>query len=211
MERIAAGKPPLILGDGSQTMDFVYIERRRAREHARRAGRRRPTRSSTSPAAIETSLAGAGPDAAAGDGLRPAGRVRARAGASTRCPRRLADTSRARELLGFEAEVGLEEGLRRLVEWWRAERDRHRSRRRSPRRRDGGSRSPVPHLDRRRGAGGRRGDRLGLGLPGTARRAPSRPAFAERVGAPDAVATTSCTTALAARPATSRASARATR
>jgi len=25
MERIAAGKPPLILGDGSQTMDFVYI------------------------------------------------------------------------------------------------------------------------------------------------------------------------------------------
>src|SRR5262245_53140719 len=26
MERIAAGQPPLILGDGSQTMDFVYIE-----------------------------------------------------------------------------------------------------------------------------------------------------------------------------------------
>src|SRR5215468_2863106 len=26
MERIAAGQPPLIFGDGSQTMDFVYIE-----------------------------------------------------------------------------------------------------------------------------------------------------------------------------------------
>jgi hypothetical protein len=26
MERIAAGRPPLILGDGHQTMDFVYIE-----------------------------------------------------------------------------------------------------------------------------------------------------------------------------------------
>ena len=26
MERIAAGLPPLILGDGSQTMDFIYIE-----------------------------------------------------------------------------------------------------------------------------------------------------------------------------------------
>ena len=25
MERIAAGEPPLILGDGLQTMDFVYI------------------------------------------------------------------------------------------------------------------------------------------------------------------------------------------
>jgi UDP-glucose 4-epimerase len=36
--------------------------------------------------------------------------------------RRLADTSRARERLGFEAEVGLDEGLRGLVGWWRAER-----------------------------------------------------------------------------------------
>jgi UDP-glucose 4-epimerase len=36
--------------------------------------------------------------------------------------RRLADTSAAREQLGFEAEVDLEEGLTRLVEWWRAER-----------------------------------------------------------------------------------------
>src|SRR5437867_4677865 len=26
MERIAAGQPPLILGDGRTTMDFVYIE-----------------------------------------------------------------------------------------------------------------------------------------------------------------------------------------
>ena len=36
-------------------------------------------------------------------------------------PRRLADTSLAREQLGFEAEVGIEEGLRRLVDWWRGE------------------------------------------------------------------------------------------
>ena len=36
--------------------------------------------------------------------------------------RRLADTSLAREALGFEAEIGLEDGLRRLVDWWRAER-----------------------------------------------------------------------------------------
>jgi GDP-L-fucose synthase len=34
-------------------------------------------------------------------------------------PERRLDTSRARELLGFEAEVGLEEGLRRTVEWYR--------------------------------------------------------------------------------------------
>jgi UDP-glucose 4-epimerase len=42
--------------------------------------------------------------------------------AAAKVPRRLADTRHAREQLGFEAEVGLEEGLRRLVEWWRAER-----------------------------------------------------------------------------------------
>ena len=39
MERIDAGQPPLILGDGTQTMDFVYVRRHRAREHPG-AGRR---------------------------------------------------------------------------------------------------------------------------------------------------------------------------
>jgi UDP-glucose 4-epimerase len=33
--------------------------------------------------------------------------------------RRLADTTAARRDLGFVAEVGLEDGLRELVEWWR--------------------------------------------------------------------------------------------
>ncbi|MBO0686794.1 MAG: NAD-dependent epimerase, partial [Candidatus Dormibacteraeota bacterium] len=33
--------------------------------------------------------------------------------------RRLADTSAAERRLGFRAEVGLEEGLSRLVDWWR--------------------------------------------------------------------------------------------
>jgi UDP-glucose 4-epimerase len=37
--------------------------------------------------------------------------------------RRLADTSLAAERLGFKAEVDLDEGLRRLVAWWGAERD----------------------------------------------------------------------------------------
>ena len=35
--------------------------------------------------------------------------------------RRLADTSRAREILGFEATVDIEEGLTGLVNWWRAD------------------------------------------------------------------------------------------
>jgi UDP-glucose 4-epimerase len=37
-------------------------------------------------------------------------------------PRRVADTAKARRELGFEAEVGLERGLRLLVDWWRGER-----------------------------------------------------------------------------------------
>jgi GDP-L-fucose synthase len=35
-------------------------------------------------------------------------------------PRRYLDVGRARERIGFEAEVGLEEGLRRTVEWFKA-------------------------------------------------------------------------------------------
>jgi UDP-glucose 4-epimerase len=37
--------------------------------------------------------------------------------------RRLADTSKAEQMLGFTAEVDLEEGLRRLVAWWRLNKD----------------------------------------------------------------------------------------
>jgi UDP-glucose 4-epimerase len=35
--------------------------------------------------------------------------------------RRLADVSAAAERLGWKAEVGLEEGLTRLVSWWRGQ------------------------------------------------------------------------------------------
>ena len=38
-------------------------------------------------------------------------------------PRRKLDTSRARELFGFDAAIGLEEGLLRTISWWEA--DRH--------------------------------------------------------------------------------------
>ena len=36
--------------------------------------------------------------------------------------RRLADVSQAAERLGWKAEVSLDEGLRRLVTWWREQR-----------------------------------------------------------------------------------------
>lgn len=37
-------------------------------------------------------------------------------------PRRSADTSKAQKVLGFRARVDLEEGLSRLVNWWRSQR-----------------------------------------------------------------------------------------
>jgi UDP-glucose 4-epimerase len=38
-------------------------------------------------------------------------------------PRRLASTRAAEAELGFKAQIGMEEGLRRLVDWWQRERD----------------------------------------------------------------------------------------
>jgi UDP-glucose 4-epimerase len=39
--------------------------------------------------------------------------------------RRLADVTAARERLGFSASISLEEGLRSLVDWWRAQQILH--------------------------------------------------------------------------------------
>ena len=118
MERIAAGQPPLILGDGHQTMDFVYIEDiARANILAAKANITDEVFNVAS--GVETSLN----DLAAsllrvmGSSLQPeygpARKVNA-------VPRRLAETGNAKERIGFEAQVGLDEGLRRLVAWWQA-------------------------------------------------------------------------------------------
>ena len=41
-------------------------------------------------------------------------------------PRRCLDTARAKELFGWEAQMGFEEGLTRTIEWWR-EAGKHQS------------------------------------------------------------------------------------
>jgi len=119
MERIAAGEPPLILGDGTQTMDFVYVgDVARANIFAAEADVTDEVFNVAR--GEETSLAGLA-DAlltVMGSSLRP---VHGPARAVNGVVRRLADTSKARELLGFEARVGLREGLSELVDWWKAE------------------------------------------------------------------------------------------
>jgi UDP-glucose 4-epimerase len=119
MERIAVGAPPLIYGDGAQTMDFVYTDDvARANVLAIQSGVVEGSYNVAS--GVETSLldlAKALLQAMDSDLPVEFGPERPVNGVT----RRLADTSAAARDLGFEADVGLDEGLRRLVAWWRAE------------------------------------------------------------------------------------------
>jgi UDP-glucose 4-epimerase len=121
MERIAEGKPPLIFGDGSQTMDFVCVpDIARANVLAAEADVTDAVFNVAS--GEETSLQGLAEALlrAMGSDLEiEYGPERAVNGVT----RRLADTEAARRALGFEAEIGLERGLEMLVDWWRANRD----------------------------------------------------------------------------------------
>ena len=121
IERIAEGKPPLIFGDGAQTMDFVYVEDI-ARANILAATAKVTDDVFNVASGVETSLA----ELAAKLLTVMGSKLSVEFGperAVNKVSRRLADTSRAREQLGFEAEVSLEEGLSRLVDWWQQERE----------------------------------------------------------------------------------------
>lgn len=120
MERIEAGQPPLILGDGSQTMDFVYVGDV-ARANVLAAAADVSDTAFNIASGTESSLYDLATSLSRVMGSdRPPEYGPERK--ANPVPRRLADTTSAREALGFTAEVGLHEGLLRLVEWWRAER-----------------------------------------------------------------------------------------
>ncbi len=117
MERIADGKPPLIFGDGQQTMDFVCTPDI-ARANVLAMGSDVVDGVYNIASGQETSLlqlAEALLRAMDSDLPVEHGPDRAVNGVT----RRLANTRRAREDLSFEARIGLDEGLRMLVEWWR--------------------------------------------------------------------------------------------
>ena len=116
MERIADGRPPLIFGDGRQTMDFVCVP-----DIARAnvlAGLSDVVDGDYNIASgTETSLlelAEALLRVMGSDLGVEHGPERAVNGVT----RRLADTSAAARDLGFTATIGIEEGLRMLVDWW---------------------------------------------------------------------------------------------
>ena len=117
MERIDDGVPPLIFGDGLQTMDFVFTtDIARANVLA-----------AASPVVEGVYNVARGEETSLLDLARTLLRVMGSDLPVEHGPergvngvvRRLADTSAAERDLGFTAGVGLEEGLRSLVEWWR--------------------------------------------------------------------------------------------
>jgi len=120
MERIEAGQPPLILGDGTQTMDFVFTEDI-ARANLLAASADATDEVFNIGSGTETSLAELAQALlrAMGSDLPPEFGPPRGVNSVTR---RLADVSRAAERLGWKSEITLDEGLRRLVAWWRAER-----------------------------------------------------------------------------------------
>jgi UDP-glucose 4-epimerase len=121
MEQIAAGKPPVIFGDGTQTMDFINVEDvARANILAAHA----PVTDAVYNVATGTEvslnecaevLLGVMGSTLAVE-YQPARRVNP-------VPRRLASTWRAEQELGFQAVVSFEQGLHKLVAWWRQQRD----------------------------------------------------------------------------------------
>ena len=121
MERLEAGQPPIIFGDGRQTMDFVHV-RDVARANILSAKAEISDEVFNIASGSETSLTQLAqlltvvmarnwlsPEFAPERSVNPV-------------PRRLASTQKAERMLGFRANVTLEEGFRDLVKWWRAER-----------------------------------------------------------------------------------------
>jgi UDP-glucose 4-epimerase len=121
MERLAAGQPPIIFGDGLQTMDMINVK------DIARAN----MLAAISPATDVALNIGSGSETSLKEVARllsvAMGRpdlvpVHEAERAVNPVPRRLADVTAARELIGFTAIHPLEPGIEELVAWWRAER-----------------------------------------------------------------------------------------
>src|SRR3970282_244973 len=119
MEAIEAGQAPVIFGDGQQTMDFVYSDDI-ARANILAAAAPATDGVLQLAGGVEASLNDLATTliTVMGSDLAPEHVDERKVNPVSR---RLADTSRARDLIGFAARSPLEAGLRRLVDWWRGE------------------------------------------------------------------------------------------
>jgi UDP-glucose 4-epimerase len=121
MERIEAGEPPIIFGDGLQTMDMIHVtDVARANMLAAQSDASDVVFNVATE--TETSLldlAGALASAMGRDDLAP---IHQEARAINPVPRRLGSARRAEAGLGFRAAVSRADGIRDLVDWWRGTR-----------------------------------------------------------------------------------------
>jgi UDP-glucose 4-epimerase len=120
MERLEECQRPIIMGDGMQTMDMIHVEDV-ARANVLALASDVSDDVFNVGSGVETSLLGLAQTLA---------RVMGRSAEIEYAPerkvngvrRRVADIRHAESRLGFRARVPLEEGLKELVAWWRAER-----------------------------------------------------------------------------------------
>ncbi|WEJ59318.1 NAD-dependent epimerase/dehydratase family protein [Devosia sp. FJ2-5-3] len=125
MERIASGLPPIIMGDGTQTMDFVHV-RDIARANMLAAQSEVSDEVFNVASGSEISLR----DLAQllldvmGSSLTP---IHEPARKVNPVPRRLASTEKAARDIGFTTQISLEAGMADLVSWWQASRMAQRS------------------------------------------------------------------------------------
>ncbi|HXU87961.1 MAG TPA: NAD-dependent epimerase/dehydratase family protein [Methylomirabilota bacterium] len=116
LERIADGLPPIVFGDGSQTYDFIYVD------DVARAN----VLAAKSDATDRFYNVGRGVGTSLSDLVKEILRVTEsdleieyRPAGQTFVTQRIGSTERAARDLGFEAEIDLTQGLRRLLEWRR--------------------------------------------------------------------------------------------
>lgn len=120
MERITRGEPPLIFGDGAQTMDMIHVaDVARANILAARA----PVtdRVFNIGSQTETSLLQLAHLFTASMGRPDLAPVHQAERAVNPVPRRLALVAEAWSQLGFEAQIPPETGIPDLIAWWQAE------------------------------------------------------------------------------------------
>jgi UDP-glucose 4-epimerase len=121
MERLDTGQAPIIFGNGRQTMDFIHA-RDVARANVLGAKANVTDEVFNIASGSETSLAQLAGSLASVMGQNNLPLEFAPERSVNPVPRRLASTDKAENLLGFKAKIALPDGLRDLVQWWRAER-----------------------------------------------------------------------------------------
>jgi UDP-glucose 4-epimerase len=120
MDRIARGEPPVIFGDGLQTMDFVHVDDV-ARANILAAAMPATDMVFNVGAGVETSLQDLARQLAVVMGRPDLVPVHVGDNPVNPVRRRLADVAAARDVLGFTSRISLDDGLRDLVSWWRGQ------------------------------------------------------------------------------------------